>query len=46
MGPVSNWHGIVMVKAVLFETQGGVESIPSWATCTFKLVEECNKRIR
>ena len=29
MWPVSNWHGSVMVKAVLFETQGGENRFPA-----------------
>ena len=29
MSPVSNWHGGVMVKAVLFEAQGGEDRFPA-----------------
>ena len=29
MWPVSNWHGGVMVKAVLFEAQGGEDRFPA-----------------
>ena len=29
MWPVSNWHVVVMVKAVLFEAQGGGDGFPA-----------------
>ena len=29
VGPVSNWHGGVMVKAVLFEAKGGEDRFPA-----------------
>ena len=29
MWPVSNWHGGVIVKAVLFEAQGGEDRFPA-----------------
>ena len=39
--PVSNWHGGVMGKAVVFEAEGGL--IHGWATSAFRLVPEWKK---
>ena len=39
-----NWHGSVMVNAVVHEAQGGRGSIPSWTKSTFTLVSEWKKK--
>ena len=46
MWPVSNLHGVVMVKPVLFEAQGGRISITGWAASSFTLVSEWKKPIK
>ena len=43
--PFSNWHGGVVVKAVVHQAQGGRGSIPSWAKSTFKSVSEWKERL-
>ena len=48
--PVSNWHGGVMVKAVLFESQGGEDRFPagpraflSWFQSGRNRLGSCNR---
>ena len=50
MWPVSNWHGGVMVKAVLFESQGGEDRFPagpraflSWFQSGRNRLGSCNR---
>ena len=42
----SIWHSGVMVKAVVYEAQGGEDRFPAGPKSTFKLVSEWKKRIR
>ena len=39
-----NWHGSVMVKAVVVRSSRGQGSVPSWAKSTFTLVSEWKKK--
>ena len=44
--PVSNWHGGVIVKAVLFEAQGDEDRFPAGPRALFTLVSEWKKPIK
>ena len=40
----SNWHAGVMVKAVVYEAQGGEDRFPAGPRALFKLVSEWKKK--
>ena len=44
--PFSNWHGGVMVKAVVYEAQGGEDRFPAGTRALLSWFQSGRKRIR
>ena len=45
VGPVSNWHGGVMVKAVLFEAKGDEDRFPAGPRALLRLSQNGRNRL-